>query len=294
MMHDPASPSPRSVVFAVLFALFGCATRRPAAPSPMHVPSAPATASAATTTAPAAPADPLVEAYLDAMVSQGAALVDHVGPEAAAAIHEDLARRPARYLDRFEARYLSQPVGEDGASLFLADPLWLLLHVDEARTRRLAARAVRRYSELAARGGRVDDPGFAARVADRTRAMQRVRDGVDVTAGPRWQVVPPSATRACVDAAPDGTPLLVVARDCTCGEPLACRAEVRDGALRVDVRFDPESPSVCTDCYPTSTGCTVPTLPSGAALRVIVNGAEVATWHTDARGTPTDARCAVE
>ena len=98
--------------------------------------------------------------------------------------------------------------------------------------------------------------------------------------------------RACVDTAPDGTLAFVLTRECTCGEPLACRAEVRDGALRVDVRFDPESPSVCSDCYPTSTGCTAPTLPSDAALRVIVNGAEVAAWHTDPRGTPTDARCA--
>lgn len=257
-LHRPSSRERGLRLVASALAIAGCAsTPRPA------------DRSTATASAPARPADPRVDAGLDALVSQGRVLPDHVGPEAARAIFDDLDRRPGAYLDRIEARFVTPAPGPGYDSLLMAVPLWRLRRHDDARVRRIADRIVAHYRALERGPARADDPAFPRRLADRRSAMELLRDGVDVVAGPRWQVVPASELDVSVAGAPDATDLLRVTRACTCGQPLSCRASVVDGALHLDVRADPDSRGVCTECYAVSTACT---LPAGVPGTVILNG----------------------
>jgi hypothetical protein len=59
---------------------------------------------------------------------------------------------------------------------------------------------------------------------------------------------------ACLDLSPLGAHVLVVGRECTCGEPLACRARVVDDAIHVET-FNNPGMILCTDCYPALSAC---------------------------------------
>jgi hypothetical protein len=230
--------------------------------------------------------DATIDANLDALLSHGEALSDHVGPDAARAIDEDLARRPAIYLAALERRYLAQPLGPGAASLHYATALWRLRRPDDARARHIASRFFLRYQEL-----RRGFEGTPNPYGDGMRRLALIRDGVDVATDARWRTAPTEGVSACTASAPSGAALLVAARGCTCGESFACSVALRDGALHVALRVDPDAMGVCTDCYPTATACTLPTLPAGVTLRVVVNDAAVTTWRTDARGAVVDAAC---
>jgi hypothetical protein len=237
----------------------GSATAPPAA--------APAPAPAPGATCPDDPASATADATLTAIVSQGEALAAHVGPEVAREMFADLERDPKRYLDRFECRYLAPTPQHGFDSLLLSVPLWHLRRLEPARVKRLAIRAVYRYEELSRTPpDPARDPYFAQRVRERIAAMSFIRDGLDVSVGPRWIAVPASAFESCITAAPDGTLAVRVTRTCSCGETLACRATAGRSGLDVAVFYDPDSPAMCTDCYGTSTSCTLPALPSAATL----------------------------
>lgn len=240
----------------------GCASAR--RPTDHPVATAPTHASD-----PSRSTDPVVDANLDALVSQGTSLVDHVGPDAARAMLDDLDRRPGAYLDRLEARYVTPAPAPGYDSLLLTVPLWRLRRHDDARVRQIAARLAERDLALAQRPATADDPYRPQRLAERAATMALLRDGVDVVAGPRWTIVPASALRVTRASAPDGADLLRVTRACACGEPLACRASVVEGVLRVEVRVDPDTAGICTECYAVSTACT---LPAGAPAAMVVNG----------------------
>ena len=200
------------------------------------------------------------------MVSHGEALPDHVGPDPAREIFADLDRDPATYLERFECRFLAPTPQPGFESLLLAVPLWRSREHDGDRVHRLASRAVLRYEELARTPpDPAADPYFAQRLADRVSTMAFIRDGLDIPAGPRWR--PVTDASICLTAAPDGTAAIHVTRGCSCGETLSCTASVgARGRLDVAVRYDPDSPAMCTDCYPTSTSCTLPPAAPAAAL----------------------------
>lgn len=114
----------------------------------------------------------------------------------------------------------------------------------------------------------VDPP--AARPAPAAPPAAVAADGVDVAPGPAWTVVPASALSACVTTAPDGTRRVRVTRACACGETLSCVLTAGFAGVRVEVRVDPDSRGVCTECYAVSTACT---LPAGVPTEVSVNGA---------------------
>jgi len=232
------------------------------------------TTAAPGTAAPAAAApagagcpDDDVNRNLMAMVSHGEALPDHVGPDAARAIFADLDRQPAAYLDRFECRYVTPSPTPGYDSLLLAVPLWRLHKHDAARVAQLASRVNFRYEELSRTPpDPAVDPHFAQRIRERTATMSFLRDGLDVPPGPRWRTV--TGFASCLTASPDGhTTAIRVTRECSCGETLSCTATVgARGNVELAVKYDPDSPAMCTDCYPTSTSCTVPATAAKASL----------------------------
>lgn len=264
---EPMTHSTRRSV--LLFALWLTATAEACSASARRPTERPVATAPARDTAPSRSNDPVVDANLDALVSRGTSLADHVGPDAARAIFDDLYRRPDAYLDRLEARYVAPPPASGYDSLLLAVPLWRLRRHDDARVRHIAARLADRDRALAQLPATADDPYRPQRLSERAATMELLRGGVDVVAGPRWTIVPASALHVTVASAPDGTDLLRVTRGCACGEPLACRAAVVDGVLRVEVRVDPDTAGVCTECYAVSTACT---LPARAPAAMVVNG----------------------
>lgn len=258
------NPSPRLLLrgLAIAALVVGCASA--------GRPTAPATPRASTP--PPAPADALVDANLGAVVSQGNALPEHIGPDAARAVFDDFARRPTVYLDRFEARYVTAAPNPSYPSLLLAPALWRLRRHDGARVRRIALQVIDHYRALSRRPPRADDPGYPERIARRTAELAALVEGVDVAPGPGWPVVPGSELATCLTTAVDGAQLLRVTRACTCGQTLSCVARAASGSLQVEVRVDPDSQGVCTECYARSTNCIVPELAPTSNLRVIVNG----------------------
>jgi hypothetical protein len=251
---------PRTPAAFLIVVAAACGTTSTTPPPP-----APATGSAtAAAPAPTCPDDPAsanADANLSAMVSHGEALPDHVGPDVAREMFADLERDPARYLDRFECRYLAPTPQHGFDSLLLSVPLWHLNKLDRARVQQLATRAVYRYEELSRTPppDPAQDPYFAQRIRERISTMAFIRDGLDVPAGPRWIAVPADGFEQCLTASPDGTTAIRVTRTCSCGETLSCTASLgARGALTVSVKYDPDSPAMCTDCYATSTSCAVP------------------------------------
>jgi hypothetical protein len=249
-----------------------------------------ASASAAGSAAACA-ADPAIDDALRAEVGQGTALPDHVGPDAAARMDTALARDPAHTLDRYACLFLTAPPGPADASAFLALPLWRLRAAAPDRVRQLARRVVDRYDSLVYRAPDPADPDFAARLAEHRRAMEVLVGGLDVAAGPRWKALEAGGVTACVTSTPDGGAVIAVTQTCSCGQTIACAATAGAGGLALAVHYDPDSPAECTDCYPTTTACTLPTLTASAKVAVTVGGKALATWATDARGVPTDAAC---
>ncbi|MBK7193568.1 MAG: hypothetical protein IPH80_13885 [Myxococcales bacterium] len=235
--------------------------------------------------------DATADRGLDALVGQGRALVDHVGPAAAAAIDADLAARPAVYLARIACRYVDPDPTPALASLFVELPLWKLGAHAPDQARALAARLSDRLDELRRAPADPADPGFAARIAERAGALALIVGGVDVTPGPGWTAVAAADVAACVTATLDGATVVRVTRACSCGETLGCRATATAGRLDLAVAFDPRSPAMCTDCYPTSTACTVPALPARATIAVRGAGGAPARWTTDALGRPDGPNC---
>jgi hypothetical protein len=272
----------------------GSSAAADAPPAPAPAPasgSASAWVSPAAAAACAAGANATIDADLRAEVGQGTALPDHVGPAAAARIDAELARDPATTLDRYTCLFLDAAPEPADASGFLALPLWRLRAAAPDRVRQLARRVVDRYDALVYRAPDPADPGFAERLADRRRAMTVLAGGLDVAAGPRWKALEAGAVTACVTSTPDGGAVIAVTQECSCGQTIACAATPGAGGLALDVRFDPDSPAECTDCYPTTTACTLPRLAASAKVAVTVGGKALATWPTDARGAPTSAAC---
>ncbi|HUQ02474.1 MAG TPA: hypothetical protein VM261_08265, partial [Kofleriaceae bacterium] len=72
---------------------------------------------------------------------------------------------------------------------------------------------------------------------------------------------------SCTTASPDGRTAIRVTRECSCGETLACSATLgAHGKLQLAVKYDPDSPAMCTDCYATHSACTVPAATPPASL----------------------------
>jgi hypothetical protein len=282
----------RTIAWAIVVMTAACGSAS-SAPSAGGKPAS-GSASAASGTAAtscAAGANAAIDDGLRAEVGQGLALADHVGPAAAAKIDAELARDPARTLDRYACLFLDAAPGPADATLFLALPLWRLRAAEPVRVRELARRVVDRYDSLVYRAPDPADPGFAARLAERGRAMTVLDGGLDVAAGPRWRALEASAVTACVASAPDGVAVIEVTQTCSCGQTIACAATAGAGGLALAVRYDPDSPAECTDCYGTTTSCSLPPLPPSAKVAVTVGGHALATWATDARGTTTSAAC---
>ncbi|MBL8623328.1 MAG: hypothetical protein JNK64_18595 [Myxococcales bacterium] len=235
--------------------------------------------------------DPTADRGLDALVGQGRALADHVGPAAAAAIDADLAARPAVYLARIACRYVDPDPTPALASLFVELPLWKLRAHAPEPARALAARLGHRLEELGRAPADPADPGFAARLAARVDAVALIVGGVDVAPGPGWTAVAAADVAACVTATPDGATVVRVTRSCSCGETLGCRATATAAGLDLAVAYDPRSPAICTDCYPTTTACTLPALPPRATITVRGIGVAPARWTTDALGRPDGPIC---
>lgn len=270
-------PRTSAAVLLVILVAAACGTTTaPApAPSPARRTAAAATAGSGSAaeaaptgaaTATAGCPNDAVNGNLLAMVSQGEALPDHVGPDAAREMFADLDRQPAAYLDRFECRFVTPTPAHGYDSLLLAVPLWRLHKHDAARVTQLATRVVFRYDELSRTPpDPARDPYFAQRIRERIATMTFIRDGLDVPTTATWR--PVTAFTSCLTAAPDGTTAIRVARECSCGETLSCNATVGvRGNLELVVKYDPDSPARCTDCYPTSTACTVPATAAKASL----------------------------
>lgn len=218
--------------------------------------------SAADAADPASPDDDArVDANLLAMLGQGTALADHIGPERARAVYGDLDQRPSRYLARLEALLRDRAPSSADTSLFYEVVLWRLRAREPERTAHVAFQVMRRLRTLEAQTPPADDAGFRIRLARRIRGVGMVRDGVDVTPGADWRRV--EADQVCVTAAPDNRAVFLVTRGCTCGEPLACRATVNGTRVDIELRLNQNAPGVCTDCYPGYAACSVPTLPAG-------------------------------
>ena len=239
----------------------------------------------------AAGATATIDDDLRALVAQGLALGDHVGPDAAARIDAELARDPGRTLDRYTCLFLDAAPDAADVTGFLALPLWRLRAAAPVRVRELARRVVDRYDALVYRAPDPADPGFAARLADRRLAMTVLAGGLDVAAGPRWHALEAGAVTACVASGPDGVAVIEVTQTCSCGQTIACAATASAGGLALTVRYDPDAPAECTDCYGITTACTLPPLTASAKVAVTVGGHALATWATDPHGTPTDAAC---
>lgn len=128
-----------------LFALAAaCAAPRTptVAPPPALMP-APNPSSAPVTSAPVEQAeDPSVATNLRAMIALGVALADHVGPDVARAMYDDLDRRPGVYFSALEQHLQALVAGRAAPTLFYAVPLWRLRRHDEDRARHLAGRFV--------------------------------------------------------------------------------------------------------------------------------------------------------
>jgi hypothetical protein len=269
-MWNPMMAARISAAALVLFAA-ACGTTASPAAAPTSAPATGSGSSSANAAAPGCPADPAAaraDQNLRAMVSHGSALPDHVGPDVAREMFADLDRDAARYLARFECAFVSPAPAAGFESLLLATTLWHLRKHDGARVQQLAARVVFRYEELARTPpDPAADPYFAQRVRERIATMSFIRDGLDVAAGPRWIGVPAAGYQSCTTATPDGHAAIRVTRECSCGEALSCAAtpDAR-GALALVVKYDPDSPAMCSDCYATHTACTVPAGASPASL----------------------------
>jgi hypothetical protein len=248
---------------------------------------APPTATAAATPAARCAPDDTADRGLAMLVAQGTVLADHIGPAAAAAIDADLAARPTVYLDRFACEYVDRDRGAALPSLLVAVPLWKLRAADPERVRLLATRLGHRLQALAQRPADPADPGLPARIAEVAHGLRLIAGGVDVAMAPSWTVVDASDVSACVTATLDAATVVQVSRSCSCGETLGCTATATPGGLALEVRFDPLSPAICSDCYPTTTACTVPALTPSATVAVTANGAALARWQTDTLGRPT-------
>lgn len=258
--------TPRSVLLSLC--LLACASSRPSSPPARAADVAPGPSSTAAS-APAVAAsqpDPALDAVVDrnlmAILGQGTALPDHIGPDAAREVYAHLDQNPTRYLARLDARFAALAPSAADTSLFYDVLLWRLRDRDPAGTARLAMRARSRLQTLSAQTAPADDAGYRSRLARRLRGVRIILSGVDVEAGPRWRRV--DADAVCVTAAPDGRAVYFVTRSCTCGEPLSCRATVSASRVDIDLRLNPEAPGVCTDCYPGYAACTAPTLPPDA------------------------------
>ena len=200
---------------------------------------------------------------------------DHMGPEAYDAIVARYRAAPGKYLEALLARYArTDPNPALHGDSFIAWFLEQLHPSDPAGTER----AAKVFHDLW--GQATADPSLDPRVRlqleEQLATVTVLAGGIDRPFSPAW--VATTADRICASSVPEGHGV-TLQNDCTCGQPMACHAELGSRDLRVTLVKDDQAPAVCHDCYPTWTTCRVPRLSPGQSLAVSVNG--------QARGTFT-------
>lgn len=196
-------------------------------------------------------------------------LDDHIGAKAVDALVGRLHAYPSPYLDEIDATYVSGTVPFDQhASLFLPDVLAELQPAAPRRTFHVAEALASAYGNAA-----VAIPRGPARqsLEDQARALEMIMRGIDVAPGAGWTPVTPD--EICSGTAPGRVrrPALLVRRDCTCGEVLACRVSASGGTLRVETYADPTQHR-CRACTRASTTCTLPAGVKPALQDIVASG----------------------
>ncbi|MCA9706696.1 MAG: hypothetical protein KDK70_12665, partial [Myxococcales bacterium] len=188
---------------------------------------APATAPGADCSAPASTSDPAVERDLRTIVG-GSFAVDHLGPDAFAAIEDHVQRSPDAFLDAW-ARLALDPAGP--LDLYWANLLQRTAPARPDRTRALARCLLRRLDQVLAARPADADASETDRLVGHQRSLYlrwqtRPDDG-------SWRLAEPSS--ACREG-----PTLRVEVACTCGEPVECTvtddAHGRDALVTLDLR----------------------------------------------------------
>ena len=121
------------------------------------------------------------------------------------------------------------------------------------------------------------------------RYLALLRDGIDLPMGSAYK--PVEATSVCATATVGGRAVLSVERECTCGAVFACSATSTPSRISIDFRFDPSSPQICDDCYPTRAVCTYPSLPKNSRTALLVNGKPHGELSRNAHGAWTAGQC---
>ncbi|MBN1770880.1 MAG: hypothetical protein JXB32_06465, partial [Deltaproteobacteria bacterium] len=192
---------------------------------------------------------------------------DHLGPERYASIVERVRTHAAACLTRFDERFLRGAAPDpDQLELHLPTLLGLAAAGDPAGALALARRLRSAYP-LALEMAR--DAGQRERLRQRLLTLDVLLTRLEPEPDRFTQQTEPD--RACAARDDDGRSVLRVERDCSCGEQLACRAELRDETLDLDVRLD-DSIVQCRDCYQTIAICLLPELPAATTLDVTLAG----------------------
>ena len=191
-------------------------------------------------------------------------------------------------LDRFERRYVSTTDALAASELALELPRFLegLYPMRTDRVRTLARRLHDGRYSIASAGAVLDDPRFPRRVFE----LGLIAGGFDVPMTDTWRQV--ASRWICRGASAGGLEVLQVTRDCSCGEPLACRARFSGAAIELEVRFDPKAPLACDDCFAVASACKLPELPAGGDWPILENGAATGLRiRTDPEARPSGIPC---
>ncbi len=271
-----AGPAPLLLVAVTIAACAGSSPPAPATPPPEP------TASALPT--PSGPVSPPAIATLEADIRTavgGLFAVDHLGPDEHGRIVRELRADPGATLDVFERLCFERGAGAPLApTADLPGVLQLLQDVAAERVGLVARRLGDRVAEALNRAG----PEDRTTLEQRLRQLALLAGGLDAPVDPAARVV--AATRVCVEELPGGGRVLRVLRDCTCGEPLACRVSEQGAVLTVALWQNP-GPAVCDDCYPGWASCSLPTLTGAQPITLRNAGRVLVTTTTDAVGRVT-------
>lgn len=238
---------------------------RPDAAEPTATPATPPAGAPATTptAGTAAPATDVIDGDLDVMIG-GNFSPDHLGPQA----YDELLARALAHADAYAQRLSSRH-----AERARSEPVYADLHVAAA----LAVLSPRAPERAASSARTLHDAFFVLlqqpalderqrrRIREQTATLKVLAGAIDRPTAAGATAVRPD--RVCAVATPGGHGLLAE-RDCTCGEPLACRVVRRGDALELTLEQLP-GPAICDDCYPGWTTCTVDRLAAGECVRVI-------------------------